>query len=127
MTFLYIGIFGVLGVFARYGVGLGIEKWASPSFPFATLAANLLGSFAVGIVYVLGLERGFLTPELKVGIMVGFLGGFTTFSSYSLESVRLAEEGAYLSSALYFIGSPVIGGLMAFGGILLTRRFLGLL
>lgn len=125
MKVIYIAIFGLLGVFSRYYVGLGISKILPPPFPYGTFLINLSGAFVIGVIYVLGIERASLVPEVRIGIMVGFLGGFTTFSSYCLEAVRLMEEAEYFKAALYWLGSPVLGYFAALGGMLLTRAVTG--
>ena len=125
MKFAYIGIFGLLGVFARYFAGIAAEKVFAPPFPYGTFLVNMVGAFVIGLVYVLGFERSALSDELSLGIMVGFLGGFTTFSSYSLQVVRLIETAEYRTAAFYFVGSPILGCAAAAGGIVLARRLWG--
>lgn len=124
MRALYIALFGLLGVFSRYYVGLGVSKVLSPPFPYGTLLINITGAFVIGIIHVLGVERTSISADLRVGIMVGFLGGYTTFSSYCLETARLAEEAEYVYAAFYFIISPILGFLAALGGMFLTRFLL---
>ncbi|OFZ55921.1 MAG: hypothetical protein A2428_01990 [Bdellovibrionales bacterium RIFOXYC1_FULL_54_43] len=124
MQILYIAGFGVLGVLARYYSGLFVEKVLFPPFPHGTFLVNVAGSFLVGAIYVLTAERMAVTPELRLGIMVGFLGGFTTFSSYCLEAIKLLEAAEYFYAALYFGLSPVLGVFAAFGGIFLARKLL---
>lgn len=118
---LYVMIFGVIGVLARYGVGLVVPRILSPHFPYATFFINLSGAFLIGVVHVLGVERAVLPTDLRIGIMVGLLGGYTTFSSYCLETVYLFDEAQYLKAAAYFIGSPILGFVAAFGGIFFAR------
>jgi CrcB protein len=117
----YIAGFGLVGVFARYYLGLAVPRFLTPPFPYATFLINVSGSFAIGIVYVLGAERAAIPPDLRIGLMVGLLGGFTTFSSYGLEALRLLEESQYWYAALYFGLSPVIGLFAAFLGASATR------
>jgi CrcB protein len=118
---LYVIVFGVIGVLSRYGLGLVIPRILSPHFPYATFVINLTGAFAIGVIHVLGVERSMIPPDLRVGIMVGLLGGYTTFSSYCLETVYLFDEAQYLKMAAYFIGSPILGFLAASGGVLVAR------
>jgi CrcB protein len=117
--------FGILGVLSRYGVGLAVPKLLPPPFPYGTFLINITGAFAIGVIHVLGAERTALSADLRIGIMVGFLGGYTTFSSYCLEAVRLVDEAEYLKAALYFIGSPSIGFGAAASGMILTRFLTG--
>lgn len=125
MKLFYIGLFGLLGVFARYFLGTFIGKYLVPPFPYGTFIVNLTGAFLIGVVYVLGIERSAITPDLRIGILVGFLGGYTTFSSYCLESLRLVEEAQYWYAAAYFIFSPILGFASVLGGTFLTRALIG--
>lgn len=119
-----ISLFGVLGVLARYYLGLLVHRQDLNSFPTATFAINVLGSFLIGVVYVLGQEHALIPTDLRLGIMVGFLGGFTTFSAYCLESTQLLENGQWVRMAGYFVLSPVLGMLATMGGLFLTRYFI---
>jgi CrcB protein len=93
MTTLYVGFWGVLGVLARYGIGKAMIGAGSSQFPWATLLVNVVGSLLIGVLFGLGSNpnHSWLTPELRAGLIVGFLGGFTTFSSFSLETIRLIQ------------------------------------
>ena len=116
MELFYIILFGVLGVLCRYYQGIFITKYFSPPFPFATFIINILGCFFIGVVSAL------LIPfPLRMGLMVGFLGGYTTFSSYCLEAVRLVEAREYFYASLYFLLSPILGFFMVLLGIFLVR------
>ncbi len=123
---IFIAAFGLIGVFSRYYLGLFIPKFLGPPFPYATFLINVVGAFIIGTVYVLGVERAVISPDLRVGIIVGLLGGFTTFSSYCLEAVRLAEQAEYFYAALYILLSNGAGLVATFGGILLTRKLLSI-
>jgi CrcB protein len=122
MKLPFIALFGVLGVMSRYFVSLGVERYCSQAYPYGTFSINILGSFLIGMVYVLGVERMSISEDLRIALMVGFLGGFTTFSSYSLEVVKLIEKRDIGVALFYSILSPVI----AFGattfGMYLCRR-----
>jgi CrcB protein len=122
MKTIYMAGFGLLGVFARYYVGLLVTKMAPGPFPLGTFLINIVGAFLIGVVYVLGVERAAISADLRLGLMVGFLGGFTTFSSYCLEISRLLEEAELGYAALYFTLSSALGVLGAFGGMWLARR-----
>ncbi len=123
MNLISILVFGVLGIFCRYMINWVTSLFYQAPFPLSTFVINLLGSFLIGVVYVLAVERSALNPELRMGLMVGFLGGFTTFSSYSLETLRLLEESKYFLAATYGIVSPILGLLCAFLGTSVARRF----
>ena len=116
----WIAVFGIVGIFGRYG----LDTWLAPyteAFPISTFGINLLGSFAAGLLFVFGFERGALPEDLRIGLMVGLLGGFTTFSAYSLQSARLFESGARPMATLYWLLSPLGGGLSAWAGLALGR------
>jgi len=121
---LYIALFGLLGVLSRYFVFLRIEKLLNTPFPYGTFLINLIGSFLIGVVYILGIERALISEDIRIGIIVGFLGGFTTFSTYSLDVIRLIEKGEVLTAIVYASLSPIVGIGSAFFGIMLIRRWI---
>ncbi len=115
-----VSIGGVLGVNARYWFGVWINKWTSPQFPWATFLINVSGSFLIGVLAVL-FDRWSPQSRLRLLSITGFLGGYTTFSSYALESATLWERGEKGLAASYLFGS-VAGGLVGvFLGIALAR------
>jgi CrcB protein len=116
-----ISLFGVAGVLARYLLGQAVGRALPSPFPYGTFVINVSGAFVIGAVYVLGLERSVISPDLRVGIMVGFVGGYTTFSSYCLEIARLLEDAEYWYAALYLGLSNVLGLAATFGGLGLAR------
>jgi CrcB protein len=119
-TLLFIGLFGVVGVFCRWGLDGVFHRWL-PGFPSGVLLANFLGSTLAGVVYVFGVSKTALPGPLAIGLLVGFCGGFTTFSAYSLQSLLLVEKGEWLRALVYFGGSPVIGVSGAWLGVTLAR------
>ena len=100
MRLFYIIIFGTLGVLARYYLGLTVTRAVSTPFPLGTFLINMSGAFLIGVIYVIGVERAGISEDLRIGIMVGFLGGFTTFSAYALEAARLLEQSQTLITTL---------------------------
>ncbi len=121
MQIVLIALFGMLGVLSRYGLHLlAVGRFGTP-FPVATFAINLVGSFAIGFIFVVAAERELMTPDMRVALTVGFLGGFTTFSAYSLEVIRLVEDGEALLALLYFAMSPIGGAGSALLGLTLAR------
>ena len=120
-TLLAIAVGGALGALARYGLSVGVSASLGPNFPFGTLAVNLLGSVAMGICFVLFVERSGVSPELRLGIMTGFLGAFTTFSTFSLETLHLLDAGRLVAGIVNIIGSVVLCVLGCWGGISLAR------
>lgn len=108
VTILWVALGGALGSVCRFSLGrLAIVTSAAP-WPLASFSVNILGGFMIGVVYSLAIERGLLSDNLRYFIMVGFLGGFTTFSAYSLELVAMLEEGRITMAAVYAVLSTVL-------------------
>ena len=103
-----ISVGGVLGVNARYWLGVVIERTTGTQFPWATFTINVTGSFAIGLVSIF-LARWLPNPHARLLVVVGFLGGYTTFSSYSYESMRLWERGEHRLCLTYMMGSVAAG------------------
>jgi len=123
---ILIAIGGAAGALCRYGLVNAINnaletKASSTPFPVGTLSVNIIGSFCIGIMFVLITERLSLHPDWRNIAMVGFLGAFTTFSTFSLEAITLLESGHLGSAALYIVSSLVICFLAAWLAITLTR------
>ncbi|MBN2690799.1 MAG: fluoride efflux transporter CrcB [Burkholderiaceae bacterium] len=122
MTYLFIAIFATLGAFARYGQSIVVQNVLGRSFPFATLSINILGSFLMGFLFFETLERINLSPELRTGILTGGLGAYTTFSTFSLESLNLIENGEMVKAGLYIGASVVLSVAAALFGAYLSRN-----
>jgi CrcB protein len=121
-TYIAIAVGGTLGCWSRYGMTNLVQSIYVRDFPYATMSINLLGSFLMGFLFVETLERLAISPEVRTGILTGFLGGFTTFSTYSMESVLLVEQGYFLRAGVYMILSTVLGFVAAFGGAYIARN-----
>ena len=91
-------------------------------FPYATLSINVGGSFLMGFLFIETLERLTVSPELRTGILTGFLGGYTTFSTFEMEIFLLLEEGANAKAVLYAVLSVGLGFLAAFFGAYVARN-----
>ena len=112
---------GVVGTLIRFGVSTWVSVFWPKHFYLATLAVNLLGCLLIGYLYATFLHRPDLSPELKSSLIVGFLGALTTFSSFSLDGLRLLESGQ-AATAFTYIGMSVCGGLLAtWAGLTLGR------
>jgi CrcB protein len=103
-----LSVGGSLGVNARYWLGVSISRWAGPQFPWATLAINVSGSFAIGLLTVL-MARWLPHPHMRLLVVVGFLGGYTTFSSFTAEALVLWERGERALGLGYVAGSVGAG------------------
>jgi CrcB protein len=97
---LAIALGGAAGSVLRYWTSLGAHHLFGRGFPYGTLAVNVLGSLAIGILYVLLVERSSLGVEWRAALITGFLGGFTTFSAFSLETMMLLEQAEHLKAVL---------------------------
>ncbi|HSO81007.1 fluoride efflux transporter CrcB [Thiocapsa sp.] len=112
---------GALGSLARYGMSSAVYAWLGRGFPWGTLAVNLLGSFLMGLLFVVLIERLSWAPEWRGAILIGFLGAFTTFSTFSIETLNLLEEGAMLAAFLNMVVSVWLCVLLCWAGIILGR------
>jgi CrcB protein len=121
-AYLAIAIGGTLGCWARYAMTNLIQIVYGRDFPYATLSINVLGSFLMGFLFIETLERLTISPHFRTGVLTGFLGGFTTFSTFAMETLLLAEQGEAGKSVLYAALSLVLGGLSAFGGAYIARN-----
>ena len=119
---LAVGAGGFLGAIARYLLGLWVDARLGSHFPYATLAINVSGSFALGLLAG-ALEFSSLPPELRLALGVGFLGAYTTFSTFTYETVTLVENGAPGLALAYVAASLLVGLLAAVGGLALGRSF----
>ena len=112
---------GVVGTLMRFGVATWVSAQWPRHFYLATLAVNLLGCLLIGYLYAFFLARPDISPELRGGLIIGFLGALTTYSSFSLDGLRLLESGQF-ATAFGYIGVSVLGGLLAaWAGLTLAR------
>ena len=118
---LFIAVGGATGAVSRHLLGTWVHSLWEGKLPLGTLLVNMLGSFAIGVVYVMLVERQLIHADWRSVLMVGFLGAFTTFSTFSLETISLFESGHSLHAAVYMVGSAVICVVMAGVAIHLTR------
>jgi len=118
---LFVALGGAFGSMARYLLaGWAHRLWEGP-LPVGTLLVNVLGSFTIGILYVLLVEKQLIHQDWRGVLMVGFLGAFTTFSTFSLETISLLEAGHTGHALGYMLGSAVLCVVMAGAAIALTR------
>lgn len=116
LTLLLVAAGGAAGAVARYLVSLRVQAWVGTGFPWGTLAVNLIGCVLLGLV--MWLTTGFVaTPEGRALVAVGFLGAFTTFSTFGIETVLLLQRGELVRAGGYVMASVVFGVLGAFIGL----------
>ena len=108
MHWLAVAIGGALGAMARYGISGWIFDSTSHKFPYATLSVNVMGSLVMGVLFVLILEKCALPPEMRSLLMIGFLGAFTTFSTFSLDALGLWQNGHLFLALVYALGTVVL-------------------
>ena len=118
MKIALVGIAGALGALTRYGIGLAV---GTKPFPWATLGINITGSFLLGFVLAFGIERGW-SETTTVPLAIGFLGAYTTFSTFSYETFTLARTDRASLAAVYVAVSVAGGILAAFAGYTVARR-----
>ena len=116
---LFVALGGAIGSAARYLVGGWFAARFGAAFPYGTFVINVTGSFIVGLFLAYAQDRVSLSPYWRLFFAVGFVGGYTTFSTFEYESVRLLQDGEMLLAAVYLIGSVVTGGVAAIAGIAL--------
>jgi fluoride exporter len=110
--FLVVGLGGLLGANARYYVGEWVATRWGTAFPWGTLLINVSGSFALGLFLALATERGRDRPALRLFVATGFLGGYTTFSAFGYETIRLLQDG-HLGRAALYVGASLVAGIVA--------------
>jgi fluoride exporter len=121
VTLLGIAAAGALGALARYGLGGWIASRFPGAFPLETLVINVSGSLVLGFIFVLMTERFLPHPALRTALTVGFLGAYTTFSTFSLETFRLIEDGALGLAALNVAASVAAGIAAVYLGVVVGR------
>lgn len=121
-AYLAIAIGGILGCWARYFMTNLIQTLFGRDFPYATLSINVLGSFVMGFLFVLTLERLVISSYVRLGVLTGFVGGFTTFSTFTMETLLLAEQGESGKAAAYVVLSVGLGVAAAIGGAYIARN-----
>jgi fluoride exporter len=122
LTYGAIAFFGILGCWARFAQTNLVQTVYGREFPYATMSINVMGSFIMGFLFVETLERLTIAPALRTGILTGFIGGYTTFSTFEMETLLLAERGEVAKAVIYLAVSVVLGLLAAYGGAYMARN-----
>ena len=121
MRSLWVGIAGFFGAVARYQLDSLISRHARGVFPWGTLVVNITGCFLLGVLFTVSSGRLDANPALRTALTVGFVGAYTTFSTFSLQAVRLTEDGAVGLALGYVAASVAVGLLAAWGGMAAGR------
>ena len=117
-----VALGGAFGSVLRWWLSGVAQRWSGGAFPWGTFAVNLTGSLAIGFVAARALERALVPPAARLFAMVGVLGGFTTFSALSYETLALLRDGQWAAALGYAGGSVVTGVVAAFAGYALGMR-----
>jgi CrcB protein len=121
IAFLAVGSGGAIGSMLRYAVTLWMVERIGPGFPWHTALINVAGSFLIGVIAVYAQSSIGVSPLVSAFAMVGILGGFTTFSTFSFDTITLVSDGAGAQAAAYCAGSVILGLLAAVGGMSIAR------
>jgi len=121
---ILVAVGGAIGSVLRYYVGQWALRLAGPAFPWGTLTVNVVGCFVIGVFAEMIIRRFDASPELRLLLITGFLGGFTTFSAFSLDAISLFERGAVVSGAVYIVASVGLSMAGVIAGLALVRAIL---
>ncbi|HAD70630.1 MAG: fluoride efflux transporter CrcB [Gammaproteobacteria bacterium] len=123
-TYLAIAFGGALGAVSRYWLTVSIERFNGTGFPLGTFMVNLLGSFLIGLLYILFAEKLSVADQWRPVIITGFLGAMTTFSTFSLDALLLFQQGHYNTALFYVLSSVMICIFAAYVGMQIARILL---
>jgi CrcB protein len=115
-----VSLGAIPGALSRYYITIRLAQWLGTSFPYGTFAINISGALLMGFITTLAIDRSIASPELQLLITTGFLGSYTTFSTYALDTSVLLRDGSRVRSLLYWAGSAVLGGIGLEMGIVLA-------
>jgi CrcB protein len=121
MTLVLIAVGGAAGAVSRYLIQGWVEQFAGGRLPWGTFVVNISGSFFLGVVFSLAIDRAILSPEVRVPLMIGFISSYTTFSTLMLESWRLVEEGDIVFALGNLVVSVAVGMAAVIAGLALGR------
>jgi fluoride exporter len=107
-SLLFVAMGGAVGAVLRYGISSGIYSWFGRSFPYGTLVVNVMGSFAIGLLSILLVEKLDVPHEVRLGLVVGVLGALTTFSTFSWDTLDLMEQGLMQKAFLNVLINVVV-------------------
>ncbi|KAF0220348.1 MAG: CrcB [Geobacteraceae bacterium] len=117
----YIALFGALGCLTRYYLSGWVYTLFGRVFPIGTFAVNIVGAFCIGLIMEFGIKSTLISPTLRTGLAIGFLGGLTTFSTFSYETFRLLEDGELLIASANVLLSVLVCLIFTWLGIVAAR------
>ncbi|MFC1925494.1 fluoride efflux transporter CrcB [Chloroflexota bacterium] len=123
--FIFIAVAGGLGALGRYHMGGLAHRLLGEGFPYGTLAVNVTGSFLIGLVMEASLSTDLIPPAWRLAVTVGLLGAFTTFSTFSYETLGYLEDGAWIRAGLNVLANVLPAMIAVFLGVLLGRTMFG--
>jgi CrcB protein len=122
--FLFVCLGGAFGTALRFLIGVSVQGWFGPTFPIGTLVVNLIGSFLISMLMYLAVDRGLMATPTRIILATGVMGGFTTYSSFNFETLRLWQQGSiglgFLNMGLTVLGCLGMGALGMLAGRLLA-------
>ncbi len=121
----WIALGGVCGTLARYGVSLALHKLLGERFAWGTLGVNLLGCFLIGLLMQVGLGGKLISSELRMTLGIGFMGAFTTFSTFGYETLRFIQDGSWRLALLNIAANLILGLALVWLGTILGRAITG--
>lgn len=114
---------GAIGAASRYLLSNLIYDWLGRDFPYGTLAVNIIGSFLMGLLSLLLMQKSHIDPAIKLGLLVGFLGALTTFSTFSLDTLALMQDGALIRALLNVLVSVIVCVTAVWLGMITAKQF----
>jgi CrcB protein len=121
MKIILIGLAGLFGTLLRYSLSGLVARQYGETFPWGTMAVNLIGCFLAGGIFYVTEERFLVNPTLRTVILIGLLGGFTTFSSYGLQTFALLRDGEFGLAILNIAASNLLGLVMVWAGYVFSK------
>jgi CrcB protein len=122
--YIAIAVGGSLGAVSRYWVSTSTYQWLGLGFPYGTLTVNLLGSLVMGFLSVLLVHRFNVSDEIRIGLLAGFLGSFTTFSTFAMDTLQLAGNEAMMKAIAYILLSVLLCILGAWAGLVTAKQLI---
>jgi CrcB protein len=122
---LLVALFGAFGAAARYALGRAIVQWMGEGFAYATLGVNVLGCFLLAMLFHVSTVTMLFSEDLRLGLTVGLLGAFTTFSTFGFETMQYAEEGLWLLAVINVAANVALGLAAVWAGLAVARLMFG--